>query len=460
MQDKEKSKEQIISELKEELRRLARLEESESERKKIEDALRKSEERYKKLVNAVTAYIYSVEISEGMAISTWHSIGCFAITGYKPEDYEANPFLWISMIYPEDRIIVQNSVREILQGNPVPPVEHRIIRRDGALVWIRNTMVPYYDEKGELIKYDGLIENITERKQAEEALRESEEKFRAIAQTAVDAIILSDKDGNILFWNKSAQRIFGYSEEEISGKPLNILMPERYRDAHQNGIERVRITGESKYVESITEMHGLRKDGSEFPIELSVSMWRTDKQTFYSGIIRDITKRKRLESELESLATTDKLTQVYNRTKFNEIINREFERANRYNHPLSLVMFDIDHFKKINDTYGHSVGDYVLQTLAQIVKENLREIDFLIRWGGEEFIIITPETDLGRAEVSAERVRRAIEDYKFRDAGKITVSFGVTEFKKDDTENTIVKRADDAMYKAKEKGRNRVEVSV
>jgi len=123
-------------------------------------------------------------------------------------------------------------------------------------------------------------------------------------------------------------------------------------------------------------------------------------------------------------------------------------------------MFDIDHFKAINDTYGHSVGDYVLQTLAQIAKENLREIDYLVRWGGEEFIIIAPETDLGRAKALAERIRTAIENYRFDQAGKITISFGVTWFKESDTEDTFIRRADDAMYKAKEKGRNRVEVNV
>jgi diguanylate cyclase (GGDEF)-like protein len=123
-------------------------------------------------------------------------------------------------------------------------------------------------------------------------------------------------------------------------------------------------------------------------------------------------------------------------------------------------MFDIDHFKAINDTYGHSVGDYVLQTLAQIAKENLREIDYLVRWGGEEFIIIAPETDLGRAKALAERIRTAIGNYRFDQTGKITISFGVTEFKENDTEDTFIRRADDAMYKAKEKGRNRVEVNV
>ena len=307
---------------------------------------------------------------------------------------------------------------------------------------------------------NGLIEDITDRKQAEKELRESEDRFRTVAQTAVDAIILADVHGNVIFWNDSAQRIFGYIEEEIAGKPLTVLMSAQDGDAHQKGLERIRLTGKSKYIGRTKEMRALRKNGDEFPIELSVAMWNVGQETFYSGIVRDITKRKRLESELKTLATTDTLTQVFNRIKYDQIVKQEIERAKRYNHPLSLIMFDIDHFKKVNDTYGHSVGDYVLQTLTQIVKLDLRETDSLVRWGGEEFVIIAPDTDIERAEILAERVRKSAEEYKFEHAGTITVSFGVTQFTINDTEDTFIKRTDDAMYSAKRMGRNRVEVIV
>ena len=458
MQDEEKTKKELLKDLLEIRDRLASFEEIEADPRKINEVLRESVERYKRMVNAITTYVYSVEVRNRQSVSTWHSIGCTSITGYKPEDYTSDPYLWHSMIYPEDMTIVENSVREILQGKAIPPVEHRIIRRDGTVIWIRNTIVPYYDEKGQLIKYDGLIEDITDRKNTVEALRESEEKFRTIAETAADAIILADSDGNIIFWNKSAERIFGYSEDETMGKSLTILMPEKYREDHQRGLNRLKSTGESKYIGRINEMYGLRIDGSDFPIELSVSMWKVKEKLFFSGIVRDITKRKTLEKDLEQLATIDNLTKVYNRTKFYDVMRIEMERTKRYNHPLSLVMFDIDHFKEVNDTYGHTVGDYVLQTLTQIVKENLREIDTLIRWGGEEFIIIVSETDLEKAAIMVERIRKAMKAFQFDHVGKITVSFGVTQLKEDDTEDSIVIRADDAMYLAKKRGRNRVEV--
>jgi diguanylate cyclase (GGDEF)-like protein len=180
----------------------------------------------------------------------------------------------------------------------------------------------------------------------------------------------------------------------------------------------------------------------------------------YDGLIEDITERKLAEEELKRLASTDKLTEAYNRTKFNEIIEREIERVKRYNQPLSIIIFDIDRFKEVNDRYGHSAGDHVLKTIADIVRENIRKIDYFVRWGGEEFMIISSETNLKEACVLAERIREAIESYTFEDVGKVTVSLGLTESKENDTKDSLIKRADDAMYEAKKKGRNLVEVTV
>ncbi|MFQ5950103.1 MAG: PAS domain S-box protein, partial [Nitrospiria bacterium] len=132
----------------------------------------------------------------------------------------------------------------------------------------------------------------------EKELRESEERFRAVAQSAADAIITADSDGKIVSWNRGAQTIFGYREEEVLGKPLSILMPERYRDDHQRGLAQARETGESPLMCKTSLLHGLRKDGSEFPLEISLSTWKTGKGTFFSGIIRDITERQEAQKAL------------------------------------------------------------------------------------------------------------------------------------------------------------------
>lgn len=166
------------------------------------------------------------------------------------------------------------------------------------------------------------------------------------------------------------------------------------------------------------------------------------------------------DDELKRLATTDKLTGAYNRIKFDDIMAGEIERFRRYNAPLSLIMFDIDNFKDVNDLYGHSIGDHVLKKVADITRQTIRKNDFFVRWGGEEFMIISPETNLNKAHALAERLRRTVGSYKFNKVGKVTMSFGVTEFREEDTEDTFVKRADKVMYEAKIRGKNRVEVSV
>ena len=163
-----------------------------------------------------------------------------------------------------------------------------------------------------------------------------------------------------------------------------------------------------------------------------------------------------MKTKFEILAITDKLTKLYNRHKFYEIATNEIERSKRYKRPLSLIIFDIDHFKKINDTYGHDIGDYVLQELAKLIKKHIRKQDFAFRWGGEEFIILLPETDAQGAMKLAEKLRHIIESHKFKKVGQVTISLGVTEYSSSDKDiDEVVKRADNALYLSKKNGRNR-----
>jgi diguanylate cyclase (GGDEF)-like protein len=165
-----------------------------------------------------------------------------------------------------------------------------------------------------------------------------------------------------------------------------------------------------------------------------------------------------MEERLRELSVTDVLTGIYNRYKFSQEINKEISRTKRYNLPLGLIMFDIDHFKQINDTYGHQTGDEVLKELCSLVKEIIRETDIFARWGGEEFMILCPHTNNQKIMVFAERIRKKIEEHKFSYGVKITISLGVSMYsnkEKDDKE--LLKRTDTALYKAKHKGRNCVE---
>ncbi len=168
----------------------------------------------------------------------------------------------------------------------------------------------------------------------------------------------------------------------------------------------------------------------------------------------------RLEEELTKRATTDSLTQAYNRSEYDEIVQREMHRCKRYNTLLSLLVLDIDHFKKINDAHGHLAGDNVLKEVVNIIRENIRGSDYLTRWGGEEFIVLLPETGVEKAEALADRIKDSIENHQFNGLGKVTVSLGVTQYREDDSGEELMKRADEAMYRAKAGGRNRVEVGI
>lgn len=178
----------------------------------------------------------------------------------------------------------------------------------------------------------------------------------------------------------------------------------------------------------------------------------------YDLMVTDVTEKKIYEIELERLVSLDQLTGISNRRRFEQIVGSELYRLNRYANDLSIMMFDIDYFKKINDRYGHQTGDRILKILTKVTSKELRESDHFARWGGEEFLILLTNTNLENAIKKAEHLRNIIAHYDFGLGEKVTASFGVTEFCKGELYEDVFKRVDTALYYAKEKGRNRVEV--
>ncbi len=168
---------------------------------------------------------------------------------------------------------------------------------------------------------------------------------------------------------------------------------------------------------------------------------------------KDIEKKNK---ELEKLATTDKLTNIFNRRKLDELLQTEINRSKRFNHIFGVAILDIDHFKKTNDTFGHQAGDKVLVEISKILKTHIRKTDFVGRFGGEEFVIICPESDKQGTYNLIENIRLAISNHNFQEVGNITASFGIAMLKKEDTINSLLKRADKTLYKAKSSGRNKV----
>lgn len=177
----------------------------------------------------------------------------------------------------------------------------------------------------------------------------------------------------------------------------------------------------------------------------------------YEEINASHLKLEKQNQLLSEMATSDQLTGIYNRYKLDESLQKEHARAERYERVYSVILFDVDYFKRINDDYGHLVGDKVLQELVGLIRQGLRRADIFGRWGGEEFLIVCPETNLKQALVLAEKLLLKVEAHQFQNIGSLTISLGVSQCQPNETQPYVLKRADDCLYQAKELGRNRVE---
>jgi diguanylate cyclase (GGDEF)-like protein len=241
---------------------------------------------------------------------------------------------------------------------------------------------------------------------------------------------------------------------------LALIVPpySHYREQYETGLKQL-ATEAGRSAGEAVELEIVRKDGCECFVELSLSAVQIRGRRHGIGIARDITDRKRAEEKLKLQATTDALTGIANRRLFNSFLETEMRRAARHHLPLAVMIMDIDHFKQINDAYGHQVGDSVLVNLTQLVSGKIREHDFFARWGGEEFVILSPNCDAGNMRLLAEKLRVAVEAHPFPDISRVTCSFGLTEYCTGDSAEDFVGRADAALYRAKENGRNRVEMA-
>ncbi|MCL4322155.1 MAG: diguanylate cyclase [Deltaproteobacteria bacterium] len=316
---------------------------------------------------------------------------------------------------------------------------------------------------------DCILFDITKEKELENRLKESRELFMSVVNSMNEGVFINDT--KILYANPAAVECFGYPEKELYDMYVWDLFGEKDKPIIKANIER-RLKGEQFYFEYT--FHTFTKKGEEkyilFHVQTIVYQGRFVALAIFFDITAKVLSERESEKEklyFQELSETDHLTGIFNRRKLEKSLGEYVKLALRYNRPLSLIMFDIDHFKAMNDSYGHQIGDNVLIELANLVKNNLRETDFFARFGGEEFIILMPETDLAYAKAKAESLRRLIEKNIFKYIYRLTCSFGVVEYgEKDNLGNTqdiigsLIKRVDNALYRAKENGRNRVEESL
>ncbi len=331
------------------------------------------------------------------------------------------------------------------------------IRKDGKKIdasFIATPLVINGKNDGSIL----IFSDITEKKQNLKKLLLSD----TIVNNIREGVLVTDKHLSILFANAYFEHITGYEPQSIKGKRPSILKSGMHDDKFYKDMWiRLEMNGCWQ-----GEVWNRKKDGKIYAEWLNISVVEDSSEVggkFFVAIFSDITERKILEDTLlrerellKNQASHDALTGLHNRQKFEDTLAVELDRHKRYGVTFSLIMIDVDNFKSVNDTFGHQMGDTTLKSISELIKANVRKIDTICRWGGEEFLIIAPQTHIEGAASLAESLRELIEANIFDTIGRITCSFGVTAFEADDDKDSVLKRVDDALYTSKQEGKNKV----
>ncbi len=358
------------------------------------------------------------------------------------------------MTWRDQAQLYRDSDNSVMTSGPKLAYEEPQTTPDGNTIWLRTSKVPLRDDRDEVIGVLGIYDDITEHKYLQEQIRQEEAKYRTIFERVWDVIYLVARDGTFNALSPSFEIYTGWQPQDWIGKSFaSILHPEDVEFATE--LYSSVLAGRAA---PSFELRIAKKSGGYFNSELSLVPVDFGDGTAAFGIARDITARKQAEKALRYLATTDTLTGITNRHTFSAVLAEEIARARSYETPFSLIMCDVDHFKLVNDNFGHPVGDMVLRQVARLLKKRTRSSDVVARWGGEEFMTLLPQTPRDAARVVAEKIRAAVASHNFDQVGALTVSLGVTSLNPTEELSAILNRVDEALYKAKRNGRNRVEV--
>jgi diguanylate cyclase (GGDEF)-like protein/PAS domain S-box-containing protein len=337
-------------------------------------------------------------------------------------------------------------------------IGERVFRRKDGASFIAEVASEAMFKNGKLAGSVTIFRDISSRKQAEIDLRDAHDKMELLSnniETQVWSLVSANTYGAV---NHAHAKFCGYSPEAMEYKTFVELFSREIAEAF---VENNRVVfAEKKQIRSeewVCNGRGERR---------LLSMIKTPKLSangYVEYVIcsgEDITERKQMEEQLRELCNTDPLTRAFNRRYFLQVLESEVQRAQRYGTTFALVMCDIDHFKKVNDTFGHETGDSVLTGIVNSIQKRVRGADVFARWGGEEFVLLLANTSLTDAVPLVENIRENIRILDFGGVGMVTVSFGVTIYRTDDTVDTLLNRADNLLYEAKAAGRDCVRSSV
>ena len=372
------------------------------------------------------------------------------LLGYEEDTIkEISIFDIFSPIHTKDLIEAFTNKRSILLQ------DFNLINKNNHLVYVKGSLTLTKDLSGKDIAIFSFVDT-TQEKQLRDILTREKKILENILERAnfgafifklknLENIEIEIMDKNKYFDNMiENQDIKTFEDFLIFDDDKKELMKRYLR----------KITADESGIFTINDV--IMKQDKNIVLKLNMNRISQNHETLILCILQDITEESMIIKYFEELSIKDALTGICNRRCLEDKLEEYLTLAKRYNRPLSVIMFDIDFFKHINDSYGHDVGDKVLKTIANIVSSNIRATDILARYGGEEFVIIAPETTLEDAKALAEKLRKKIENFLFEEGFSITCSFGISSLNQEDTKETILKRVDEALYKAKREGRNRV----
>lgn len=372
----------------------------------------------------------------------------------------------ISQVRPQDllgeELYRQNQplMRAAMAGQPQS--FERTIVRNGKTMYAWTRYIPDV-ENGEVQGIFVVVIDITERKRAELELQESVSHTQAILDNMFDGVITINTKGIIESFNMAATHIFGYTQEEVIGKNVTLLMPPNYKSQHESYLRQHNESLDSSVLNTLREVEGKRKSGQTFPMSLSISKILCAERVTFVGLVRDISQQRQDEEEIYRLAFYDPLTNLPNRRLLYDRLQQAMLTSSRTDQHGALMFLDLDYFKQLNDSLGHDLGDVLLQQVATRLQSCVREGDSVARMGGDEFVMLIealspyPNEAASQAEMIAHKVLQALsQPYTLREHSYvITPSIGIVVFlHQTDSMEDLLKKADVAMYQAKTAGRN------